>query len=108
MISAAIGGGIGQLFRAWLFRHHVNQYGAAALSAIAASGIYVLAAALAQRAGLALLHYPSGFLAPVLFLIPGFPLIAALFDVLPHPPVPAVSRFACGLTLPVRVPLGLS
>src|SRR5262249_36645774 len=40
MISAAIGGGIGQLFRAWLSRHHVNQYGVAALSAIAASGIY--------------------------------------------------------------------
>ena len=108
MISAVIGGGIGQLFRAWLSRHHVNQYGAAALSAIAASGIYVLAAALAQRAGLELLHYPSGFIASVLFLIPGFPLIAALFDLLQHQTVAAVSRFAYGVMILLAVALGLS
>src|SRR5262249_9129949 len=95
-------------FRAWLFRRHVNQYGAAALSAVAASGIYVLAAALAQRAGVALLHYPSGFLASVLFLIPGFPLIAALFDLLQHPTVAAISRFAFGAMLLLPVALGLS
>jgi len=108
MISAVIGGGIGQLFRAWLSRHHVNQYGAAALSAIAASGIYVLAAALAQRAGFELLHYPSGFIASVLFLIPGFPLIAALFDLLQHQTVAAVSRFAYGVMILLAVALGLS
>jgi len=108
MISAVIGGGIGQLFRAWLSRHHVNQYGAAALSAIAASGIYVLVAALAQRAGFELLHYPSGFIASVLFLIPGFPLIAALFDLLQHQTVAAVSRFAYGVMILLAVALGLS
>ena len=108
MISAAIGGEIGQMFRAWLSHRHVNQYGTAALSAIAASGIYVLAAALAQRAGLELLHYPSGFIASVLFLIPGFPLIAALFDLLQHQTVAAVSRFAYGLMILLAVALGLS
>ena len=108
MISAAMGGGFGQLFRAWLSRHHVNQYGAAALSAIAASGIYVLAAALARRAGLEFLHYPSGFIASVLFLIPGFPLIAALFDLLQHQTVAAVGRFAYGAMLLLAVALGLS
>jgi len=108
MISAAIGGGIGQLFRAWLARHHVNQYGVAALSAIAASGIYVLAAALARRAGFELLHYPSGFIASVLFLIPGFPLIAALFDLLQYQTVAAVSRFAYGAMILLAVALGLS
>ena len=106
MISAALGGGIGQLFRAWLSRHHIGQYGTAALSAIAASGIYVLAAALAQRAGLELLHYPSGFIASVLFLIPGFPLIAALLDLLQHQTVAAVSRFAYGLMILLAVALG--
>ena len=108
MISAAIGGEIGQMFRAWLSHRHVNQYGTAALSAIAASGIYVLAAALAQRAGLELLHYPSGFIVSVLFLIPGFPLIAALFDLLQHQTVAAVSRFAYGLMILLAVALGLS
>ena len=108
MISAAIGGEIGQMFRAWLSHRHVNQYGTAALSAIAASGIYVLAAALAQRAGFELLHYPSGFIASVLFLIPGFPLIAALFDLLQHQTVAAVSRFAYGVMILLAVALGLS
>jgi uncharacterized membrane protein YjjP (DUF1212 family) len=108
MIAAAIGAGIGQGFRTWLSRHHINQYGAAALSAIAASGIYVLAAALARRAGIGFLHYPSGFIASVLFLIPGFPLIAALFDLLRHQTVAAVSRFAYGVMILLAVALGLS
>ena len=96
------------VFRAWLSRQRVNQYGAAALSAIAASGIYVLAAALARHAGLGFLHYPSGFIASVLFLIPGFPLIAALFDLLQHQTVAAISRFAYGAMLLLAVALGLS
>jgi uncharacterized membrane protein YjjP (DUF1212 family) len=108
MIAAAIGAGIGQGFRTWLSRHHINQYGAAALSAIAASGIYVLAAALARRAGIGFLHYPSGFIASVLFLIPGFPLIAALFDLLRHQTVAAISRFAYGVMILLAVALGLS
>jgi uncharacterized membrane protein YjjP (DUF1212 family) len=108
LIAAAIGGGIGQGFRAWLSRHRINQYGAAALSAITASGIYVLAAALARRAGFELLHYPSGFIASVLFLIPGFPLIAALFDLLRYQTVVAVSRFAYGVMILLAVALGLS
>jgi len=108
MIAAAIGAGIGQSFRTWLSRHHINQYGAAALSAIAASGIYVLAAALARHAGIGFLHYPSGFIASVLFLIPGFPLIAPLFDLLRHQTVAAVSRFAYGVMILLAVALGLS
>jgi uncharacterized membrane protein YjjP (DUF1212 family) len=108
MIAAAIGGGFGQWFRAWLSRRHLNQYGTSALSAIVASGIYVLAAALAQRAGFELLHYPSGFIASILFLIPGFPLIAALFDLLRYQTVAAVSRFAYGAMILLAVALGLS
>jgi uncharacterized membrane protein YjjP (DUF1212 family) len=108
MAAAAIGGGIGQWFRSWLSRRHLNQYGTAALSAIAASGLYVLAAALARRAGFDFLHYPSGFIASVLFLIPGFPLLAALFDLLQYQTVAAVSRMAYGVMMLLAVALGLS
>lgn len=108
MIAAAIGAGIGQGFRTWLARHQINQYGTAALSAIAASGLYVLAAQLAQRAGFEFLNYPAGFIASVLFLIPGFPLIAALFDLLRYQTVAAVSRFAYGVMILLAVALGLS
>lgn len=43
-------------------------------------GVYVLASAMARHTGFEFAHYPAGFIASVLFLIPGFPLIAALFD----------------------------
>ena len=41
-----------------------------------ASGSYVLVAALASSLGFEFTHYPAGFIASVLFLVPGFPLIA--------------------------------
>jgi uncharacterized membrane protein YjjP (DUF1212 family) len=108
MIATAIGGGIGQWFRAWLSHRRLNQFGAAALSAASASGIFVLAAALAGQAGFEFAHYPAGFIASVLFLIPGFPLIAGLFDLLQHQTVAAVSRLAYGVMILLAVALGLS
>ena len=108
MAAAAIGGGLGQWLRSWLSRRRLNQYGTAALSAIAASALYVLAAALARRAGFDFLHYPSGFIASVLFLIPGFPLLAALFDLLQYQTVAAMSRMAYGVMMLLAVALGLS
>ena len=108
MFAAALGGGIGQWFRSWLSRRQLNQYGAVALSAVAASGVYVLGAVLARRAGLEFAHYPSGFISSVLFLIPGFPLIAGLFDLLQYQTVAAVSRLAYGVMMLLAVALGLS
>ena len=108
MIAAGIGGGIGHWLRSWLSRRSLNQYGVAALSAIAASGAYVLSAMLAARFGVVFARYPIGFIASVLFLIPGVPLIAALFDLLQQQTVAAVSRFAYGAMLLLSVALGLS
>ena len=107
-LAAALGGGIGQWTRSWLSHRSVNQYGAVALAAIVATGVFVLAAALAQHAGFHFAHYPSGFIASVLFLIPGFPLVAALFDLLRLQTVAAVSRFAYGVMILLAVGLGLS
>ena len=78
------------------------------MSAIAASGIYVLVAALARYAGLGFAHYPAGFIASVLFLIPGVPLIAGLFDLLQYQTVAAVSRLAYGVMILLVVAFGLS
>jgi uncharacterized membrane protein YjjP (DUF1212 family) len=108
MIAAGIGGGIGQWSRSWLSRRQLNQYGIAALTAVAASGVYVLAAALAGHIGFGFAHYPAGFISSVLFLVPGFPLIAALFDLLQYQTVAAVSRLAYGMMLLLAVALGLS
>jgi uncharacterized membrane protein YjjP (DUF1212 family) len=108
MIAAAIGGGIGQWLRMWLSRRHFNQYGVAASSAAAASGTYVVAAAVARQFGFEFTHYPSGFIASVLFLVPGFPLIAGLFDLLQYQTVAAVGRLAYGIMILLAVALGLS
>lgn len=107
-VAAAIGGAGGQSLRLWLARRHFNQYGTAALAAVAASGTYVLAAAAGSRFGFQFAHYPAGFIASVLFLVPGFPLIAALFDLLQYQTLAAVSRFAYGLMLLLAVAFGLS
>jgi uncharacterized membrane protein YjjP (DUF1212 family) len=108
LIAAAIGGGAGQGLRLWLGRRQVNHYGAAAMSAVAASGVYVLAAMFARHAGFGFAHYPAGFIASVLFLVPGVPLIAALLDLLQYQTVAAVSRFAYGTMILLAVALGLS
>jgi uncharacterized membrane protein YjjP (DUF1212 family) len=108
MIAAAIGGCVGQWVRLWLSRRHLNHYGVAALSAVVASGMYVLAAVLARYVGFGFAHYPAGFIASVLFLVPGFPLIAALFDLLQYQTVAAVSRLAYGVMILLAVAFGLS
>jgi uncharacterized membrane protein YjjP (DUF1212 family) len=108
MVAAAIGGGIGQWLRMWLSRRHFNQFGSAALSAVAASGIYVVVAGLASYAGIEFMRYPAGFIASVLFLVPGFPLVAGLFDLLQQQTVAAVSRHAFGIMFLLAVALGLS
>lgn len=107
-VAAAIGGGCGQCLRMWLSRCHFNHYGTAALSAITASGVYVLAAAAGSHFGFRFVQYPAGFIASILFLVPGFPLIAALFDLLQYQTVAAVSRFAYGVMMLLAVAFGLS
>lgn len=108
IIAAAAGGGVGQLLRWSLSHRQLNQYGVAALSAVAASGTYVLLTALAKSFGVEAVSYSTGFIASVLFLIPGFPLIAALFDLLQYQTVAAMSRFAYGLMILLAVAFGLS
>jgi uncharacterized membrane protein YjjP (DUF1212 family) len=51
VILAGIGGGVGQWCRQWLARSQLDHYGVAALSAVAASGVYVLAAWLIGQIG---------------------------------------------------------
>lgn len=105
--AAAVGGSIGQWLRSHLSRRHFNQYGSAALSAAAATGSYVLVAALLSHYGLTFAHYPAGFIGSVLFLVPGFPLIAALFDLLQYQTLAAVSRFIYGAMILLAVAFGV-
>jgi uncharacterized membrane protein YjjP (DUF1212 family) len=82
--------------RAQLARRQFNHFAVAVLSAVAASGTYLVASLPGARLGFAFPH-PAGFISSVLFLIPGFPLIAGLFDLLHHQTIAAVSRLAYGI-----------
>jgi len=106
--ASAIGGSMGQWLRSYLSRRHFNQYGSAALSAAAATGSYALVAALLSHYGWTFAHYPAGFIGSVLFLVPGFPLIAALFDLLHYQTLAAVSRFIYGAMILLAVAFGVS
>ena len=108
LIAAAAAGATGQGFRTWLVRNRYNQYGAAALTALTASGVYVLLAALMRNVGLEIVNFPAGFMGSVLFLVPGFPLVGGLFDLLQYKTVAGVSRLAYGTMILLAVALGLS
>jgi uncharacterized membrane protein YjjB (DUF3815 family) len=108
MAAAGIGGAAGQFLRSWLAQRHVNQHGAVAVSAVTATGLFALTAALMRHAGLDVAHYPAGFIASALFLVPGFPLIAGLFDLLQHHTLAAVSRLAYGIMMLLALAFGVS
>jgi uncharacterized membrane protein YjjP (DUF1212 family) len=108
MLLAGIGGAIGQWFRSLLNRRQFNPFIIPALCAISASGSYVLLSVLARHAGLGSAVHPAGFIASVLFLVPGFPLIAALFDLLQQQSAAAIARFAHGLLMLLTIAAGLS
>jgi uncharacterized membrane protein YjjP (DUF1212 family) len=108
MIAAAIGGGVGQGLRSLLFARKLNQYAVTALCAVVASGLYCAIAALLAAAGFGTAHHAAGFISSALFLVPGFPLLAALLDLLQHQTLAGVSRLAYGTMLLLAAAFGLS
>jgi uncharacterized membrane protein YjjP (DUF1212 family) len=108
IVGAAIAGGSGQGLKSWLSHRRVNHYAVAALSAITAAGVFFLVAAAGGQFGFRFAQYPAGFIASILFLVPGFPLLAGLFDLLQYQTVAAVSRLAYGMMILLAVAFGLS
>ena len=108
VIAATLGGGVGQRLRAFLFRRRYNQYAVAAMSALVASAVYCLTSALIIHAGLGIARHAAGFISSVLFLIPGFPLVAALLDLLQHQTAASVTRFAYAMLALSAAAFGLS
>jgi hypothetical protein len=108
VIAATIGGGIGQWLRAQLLRRRYKQYEATALCAAAASSSYLVIAAASAHIGLGSANQSAGFISSILFLIPGFPLVAALLDLLEHQTVAALTRAAYSVMILLAATFGLS
>ena len=105
--AAAVAGGLGQAARTQLSRAGVNQYAIAALCAVLAAGTYCLIVLGFGIRTFALAH-AVGFISSVLFLVPGFPLVAALLDLVQHQTTAGVARLFYAILLTLAAALGLS
>jgi uncharacterized membrane protein YjjP (DUF1212 family) len=107
LLAAFIAGSLGQMLRGFLFGRRLNQYAVTALCAVFAAGLYCLVTALQDRSGV-ITGNAAGFISAVLFLVPGFPLVAALLDLLQHQMVAGIVRLAYGVVLLLAAAFGLS
>ncbi|HEY6995905.1 MAG TPA: threonine/serine exporter family protein [Xanthobacteraceae bacterium] len=107
VLAAVVGGGSGQGLRSLLFSRRFNQYAVTAACAVVASGIYCLITAAAPAVGLRAPDHAAGFISSVLFLVPGFPLVAALLDLLQHQTIAGITRLAYGTMLLLAAAFGL-
>ena len=105
--AAAVAGGLGQAARTLLSRKGFNQFAMTALCAVLASGIYCLIVLGFGVRTFALAH-AVGFISSVLFLVPGFPLVAALLDLAQHQTMAGIGRLFYGVLLTLAAAFGLS
>lgn len=105
--AATLCGAIGQATRALLFRRRLNQYAVTAFTAFLASGLYCLLvlgiAGHGFSPGLAV-----GFISSALFLVPGFPLVASLLDLLQHQTMAGIGRLFYAMMVLLAGAFGLS
>ena len=106
VLAAFVAGALGQGLRQSLLGRRLNQYAVTAFCGVAAAAFYSVAAAALTRLGLAPGH-GIGVIAAALFLVPGFPLVAALLDLLQHQIPAALVRLAYGATLLLAAAGGL-
>jgi len=105
--AAAASGGLGQAARTLLSRRAFNQFAMTALCAVLASGIYCLIVLGFGVRSFTLAH-AVGFISSVLFLVPGFPLVAGLLDLVQHQTPAGVARLFYGVLLTLAAAFGLS
>ena len=104
---AVVAGGFGQSLRALLLRHRGNQYAVTALTTVATASLYCIGIATLGATGFGPGH-AAGFIFSVLFLVPGFPLVASLLDAVQHQPVASLSRLFYSTMILLAAAIGLS
>ena len=80
-VVVALAAAVGQIVRHSCARRHLNQLGTTAMAAVVASLMYLfMAKGLAMVGSIDSPTFTTGYVASVLFLIPGFPLFSSLLD----------------------------
>jgi len=105
--AAMVAGAVGQASRALLFRRRLNQYAVSAFAALLASGLYCLIVFVIAGRGFSS-ALAVGFISSALFLVPGFPLVAALLDLVQHQITAGMARLFYALMILLAAAFGLS
>ena len=80
----AIAAFFGQFLRRQMLKRHMNHFGVWMLCGAVASAIYILCVYMAQKyLGVEPTHQ-AGFISALLFLVPGFPLVTGIIDLVRH------------------------
>lgn len=80
--AVAVAAFVGQLLRRWMMRHKMNHFGVwMACGAVAAAMYVFLVKAAGGLWGIPPTHQ-AGFISAILFLIPGFPLVTGIIDLI--------------------------
>ena len=108
IVGAGVGGGVGQWLRARLIHRRFNHHGVTAVCAVAASAICASIAVVVSRLGYGVAAHPAGLISSILFLVPGFPLVAGLLDLLQYQTPIALTRFAYGGMIVLAAAFGFS
>ena len=106
-VAAMVAGATGQAARALLFRRRLNQYAVSAFVALLASGLYCLIVFAVAGRSFSVAH-AVGFISSALFLVPGFPLVAALLDLVQHQTTAGMARLFYALMILLAAAFGLS
>jgi uncharacterized membrane protein YjjP (DUF1212 family) len=108
VVAAFVGGAVGQGLRSMLFQRRLNQFAVTALCAVVASGVYCALMSALVATGLGEPRHIAGFISSALFLVPGFPLIAGLLDLVQHQTLAGIARLAYAATVLLAAAFGLS
>ena len=80
----AIAAFVGQFLRRQMLKRHMNHFGVWMVCGGVASSVYILCVYLAQKyMGIEPTHQ-AGFISALLFLVPGFPLVTGIIDLVRH------------------------
>lgn len=80
----AIAAFVGQFLRRQMLKRHMNHFGVWMVCGGVAASVYILCVYLAQKyMGIETTHQ-AGFISALLFLVPGFPLVTGIIDLVRH------------------------
>ncbi|WP_370915743.1 MULTISPECIES: threonine/serine exporter ThrE family protein [unclassified Corynebacterium] len=105
----AVSAACGQFIRVTLGKRHFNQLGTVAAAGSVACLVYWLVAVILEMTGRAdPTSFTAGYVAAVLFLIPGFPLFSALLDLTRFDITAGISRLTYALSVIVTATISVS